>query len=125
MKFLMAFVILMTTNLVLAKSKVSLRKPASIESQQVLCTVGDGKEDSDVKTISKPLKKSDSPSIDEVVGDFRIMVQWLPEINALNVGVIEEKSTISSSTIVYEKSKVGSLFVAKNGQSVDLSCYFQ
>ena len=124
MKFLLVVSVLLATNLAFAKKKTTLRVPASVESQKVVCTVGDGKEGTEERTISKTLKKNHSPSIDEVIGDFRIMAQWMPGSNALTIGVIEEKSLISSSTLVSEKNKVGNLFVVKNGQNVDLSCYF-
>lgn len=124
MKFLLVLFLIIVTNLVWAKSKTVLRVPASVESQNIACTVRDGKEDSEVKTISKKLKKSDTPSIDETIGDFRIMAQWVPAFSGVSVGVIEEKSSIVSSTVLLEKNKVGNLFVAKNGQTVDLNCYF-
>jgi hypothetical protein len=125
MKLFLVLTFLMATSLASAKGKVILRAPASMDKQTVVCTVGDGKENSEAKTISKPLKISDSESsIDEVIGDFRILAQWTQGANALSVGMIEEKSLISSSTLLFEKNKVGTLFVAKNGQTVDLSCYF-
>ena len=48
------------------------------------------------------------------------MAFWMPEIGSVNIGVLEQTNLISASTIL--KDGTGSLFVSKNGQSIDLNC---
>ena len=100
---------------------VSLRQPASLQ-QAVVCTLGDGKAGTSPKTISMPLIKSSTPSINQQVGDYKILAQWIPQANSMSVGVIETVSGTTASTYFNESSS-GSLFVSKNHQSVDLNCH--
>lgn len=93
--------------------------------QMVVCNIGDGKEGSQEKVISAALIKAPQPTIDQEIGDFRLLAQWMPEGNVLSIGVIEKVSTLSASTLIREDKKIGSLFVSKTAQSIDLNCYIK
>ena len=108
-----------------AKEKPLLRQPASAAQRSVVCYVGDGKEASKPKLITATLKKTSEPSIDQEIGDYRIMAYWIPQANKLTIGVTEKVSSTTASTLVGENSQVGNLFASKNGQSIDLNCYIQ
>ena len=89
-------------------------------AENIVCSVGDGKEASTPKVISASLDKSKAASIDQAIGDFRVMAFWIPELNSVTIGVIEQTNGITASTIL--KNGAGGLFVSKNGQTVDLNC---
>ncbi len=123
MKFILITLVSLCTALATAKDKPELRQPASTSQQSVICTVGDGKAGTEPKVISAALKKNGSASIDQEIGDYRIMAFWMAQISKVSIGVIEKVSATSASTFISENMQVGSLFASKSGQSVDLNCY--
>ena len=125
MKIILASLIVSGSISAMAKEKVELRQPASTSQQNIICTVGDGKVNTTPKTISAGLNKTSSASIDQEIGDYRILAIWVSQINKMSIGVIEKVSGITASTLINDNLQVGSLFVSKNGQSVDLNCYIK
>lgn len=90
------------------------------KAENIVCNVGNGKMNSEPVVITAPLNKSSGSSIDQTIGDFRILAMWMPDANLLAIGVIELTTTMSASTLL--KNGSGSLFVSKLGQTVDLNC---
>jgi|GEM_PF-6212378 len=95
---------------------------ASFASENIVCALNDGTENSKEKIITAPLLKDEKPSIKLKVGDFQIMAQWVPAFNMVSMGVIEIKSLISASTLIKDPRAGANIFAAKNGQTVDLDC---
>lgn len=122
MKLIIISSLLFSLN-VFAKDKNESRLPASVSQQTITCTVGDGKEASTLKTLSAVLKKSSEASINQEIGDYRIMAYYMPQVNKVTIGVIEKVSGTTASTLMGLDMQVGNLFASKNGQSVDLNCY--
>jgi len=94
-------------------------------SENIVCTIGDGKAATEPKVISAAINRNGIASIDQEIGDYRIMAFWIEQIGKVRIGVVERVSATSASTLLSGDKQTGSLFASKNGQSVDLNCSVQ